>query len=193
MKLRVALFGHSYVKDLKKFGETSIHFSGDVEFALGYFPIPGATFSTFIEDFSYFDALKEFQPHYIIVILGGNDLKTSVKLGEIYKTCSEFYKILRNFFPDSIIISAQIENRFYNPNNRFGSPCAKTFDFLRRHFNKHLKSKPYKDFILQVQGPNRLDKRENYRDAVHLSSLGLRKYLEIIRRTLSYVYSQRPL
>ena len=194
MKLKVALFGHSYIRDLKSLGETNICDLGDAEFSLKYFSYPGATFSTFINGQRNFDALKVYQPHYIIVILGGNDLKVSVQLSDIYKECTDVYRILRETLSQAIIIASQIENRFYEPDNGFGSPAAKTFDFLRRHFNHFLKNKAFKDFLLQVQGPNRLDKKENYRDAVHLSPLGLRKYFAIIRCTLSYAYrNKQPL
>ena len=192
MNLKVAIFRHAYVRDLEGLGEKIIYLSNDVEFSLGYFYVPGATFGTFIDNLDHFTDLKDFQPHYIIVVLEGNDLQANIDLSEIYKHCSEFYGLLRASFPDSVIIASQIENRFYNINNRFCSPGARLFDYLRRNFNKHLKNKSFKDFLLQVQGPNHLDNRINYRDAVHLSPVGLRKYFEIIRRTLDYAYSKRP-
>ena len=95
MKLKVALFGHSYIRDLKSLGETNICDLGDAELSLKYFSYPGATFSTFINGQRNFDTLKVYQPHYIIVILGGNDLRVSVQLSDIYKECTEFYKILK--------------------------------------------------------------------------------------------------
>ena len=190
MYYKLALFGHSYVRDLASLGESEIFVSG-VRFCLNYFSVPGATFSTFASNPVHIENLKIYKPDYIIVVLGGNDLKIDVELSQIYEDCSVFYKNLREICPDSVIIASQIENRFYELDNRFNSPPAKTFDYLRRHFNRFLKNKPFKDFLLQVQGPNRLDKKENYRDSVHLSHSGLRKYFAIIRSTLSYALENK--
>ena len=192
MFFKLAVLGHSYVRDLASLGECEIFVSG-IKFCLNYFPIPGATFSTFNSNPVHFENLKIYKPDYILVILGGNDLKTDVELSQIYEDCSVFYKNLREICPDSIIIASQIENRFYESNNRFNSPPAKTFDYLRRYFNRFLKNLPFKDFVLQVQGPNRLDKKENYRDSVHLSHVGLRKYFAFIRTTLSYAYESKKI
>lgn len=191
MIFKVAIFGHSYVRDLQTLGEVNIT-DCHIKFNLRYFPFPGATFNTFIDNPDCFELLKTFSPHFIIVVLGGNDLKDSVELSDIYRNCKHFYTLLRDNFPKATIIASQIENRFYLSNNRFGSPAARTFDYLRRHFNRHLNNQPYKDHILQVQGPNRLDKSENYRDFVHLSQLGLRKYFRIIVCTLTFAIRKDP-
>lgn len=144
-----------------------------------------------MENRNYFESLKVENPDFLIIILGGNDLKVNVELSLVYEDCARFYNILREFLPDSIIIASQIENRFYKCNNRFGSPSAETFDFMRRHFNRHLKNKPFKDCLLQIQGPNRLDSEDNFRDGVHLNINGLTKYFDIIEGTLSYAYTKK--
>ena len=187
MHFKLALLGHSYVRDLASLGEHEITVSG-AKFSLNYFSIPGATFSSLISNSVHLESVKSYKPDYIVVILGGNDLKIDVELSQVYKDCSTFYEKLREFCPNSIIIASQIENRFYEANNRFNSPPAKTFDYLRRHFNRFLKNKPFIDFLLQVQGPNRLDKRDYYRDDVHLSRSGLSKYFTIIECTITFVY-----
>lgn len=190
MNFRVSIVGHSYVRDLSHFGINHFNLSG-VTFHLNFRSVPGATFSSLSGNHSFFGNLKSDDPDFVIVILGGNDLKANTELTQIYLDCENFFKSLRASLPNSCIIAAQIENRFYKPDNRFGSPPSKTFDFLRRHFNRHLRNKPYKDFILQVQGPGRLDNRNHYRDSVHLNRAGLSKYMNLIEGNLAYVYKKK--
>ena len=190
MVYRVCLFGHSYVGDLSRYGKTEISVNG-IDFSLDYIFVPGATFSTFINNSLHFDQLKVLSPDFVVVILGGNDIKIDVDLSKIYEDCTRFYNLLRERLPSAVIIAAQIENRFYLDTNRFGCPPADKFDFLRRHFNRFLKNKAFKDCLLQVQGPGRLDNEENYRDRVHLNYLGISKYFEIIENCLSYAFTKK--
>ena len=190
MVYRVTLFGHSYVGDLSRCGKTEISVD-NIDFSLNYIFVSGATFSTFIDNPSYFDQLKSRSPDFVIVILGGNDIKINIDLAQNYNDCTRFYTLLREKLPNVVIIASQIENRFYSEQNTFGSPPSEKFDYLRRHFNRFLKNKAFKDCLLQVQGPGRLDNKENYRDEVHLNSLGINKYLEIIENCLLYAYTKR--
>ena len=190
MDYRVTLFGHSYVGDLSRYGKTKISVN-NIDFCLDFIFVPGATFSTFINNPWYFDQLKARSPDFVIVILGGNDIKTDIDLAKNYEDCTKFYNILRERLPSAVIIAAQIENRFYLEGNRFGCPPSEKFDHLRRHFNRFLKNKAFKHCLLQVQGPGRLDDRENYRDRVHLNIVGIKKYFEIIENTLSYAYTKK--
>ena len=156
MKFNVVVFGHSYVRDLSRQGITEFSMA-DNSFRLDYVSLPGANFCSF-DHTDHFEVVKSKKPDFVVVILGGNDLRVKTDLSKVYADCTRFYNTLRDFLPDSIIIASQIENRFYQDNNRFGCPPGKQFDYLRRHFNRFLKNKKFKDCLLQVQGPNRLDK-----------------------------------
>ena len=190
MVFEVCIFGHSYVRDLAQVGKHEILVSDNI-FHLNYITVPGATFETFLNNETYFENLKSLKPDFVVVILGGNDLKADVDLYVNYKCCTRFYKTLRDKVPGAVIIASQIENRFYTEDNRFGCPSGKTFDFLRKYFNRFLKNKNFKDCLLQIQGPSRFDHIENYRDGVHLNNLGLSKYWEIIENTMSYAYVKK--
>ena len=127
-----------------------------------------------------------FQPDFIIVILGGNSISNNVDNYTIISQCKEFYKILRFFFQTSVIISAQVELRFYKPKNKFNCPCIESFKKRRSELNKCLNRLKDNDSLLMVAGPNRLDNEGYYRDEVHLNRLGLRKYLTFIKSTVDY-------
>ena len=99
-------------------------------FFLKFLPFPGATFCTFIDNPALFERIKETNPDFVIVILGGNDLKANIELSHIYDRCKSFYTTLRSYLPNSWIIASQIENRFYHPQNRFGSPPIRRLWFF---------------------------------------------------------------
>ena len=92
--------------------------------------------------------------------------------------------------PDSIIIASHIENRFYSRDNYHNSPLPEQFDYLRRHFNRFLKNKKFKDCILQVQGSDRLDNPEFYANGVHLNAEGLNRFFTFIVATVSFAYNK---
>ena len=184
----VVVFGHSYVRDLATLDRTQLDIEGNV-FHLSYITVPGGTFSTFINNRRYLEQLKAKSPDFVIVVLGGNDLKYDVDLSENYEKCFTFYNLLRQTVrPDTLVVASQIENRFYKPNNRFGWPPGRAFDLKRRRFNEFLKNKPFQDSLLKVEGPDLLDKKENYRrDGVHLNGLGLNRFFGAIEDKLNEV------
>ena len=104
MIFEVCVFGHSYVRDLSHLGKSEIVISDNI-FKLNFVSVPGATFSTFLSDPTYFEHLKSQQPDFVIVILGGNDLKADVELSVTYENCRKFYEALRVSIPDSVMIA----------------------------------------------------------------------------------------
>ena len=93
--------------------------------------------------------------------------------------------------PNAIVISAQVEVRFYNEGNRFGAPTYQNFKSIRNAFNTYLKRMKYKDNILIIAGSGRLDNRDYYRDQVQLNRQGLLTYMSIIKTTVSYVLANK--
>ena len=182
---RVTFFGHSYVRDLMKTTPIRMQIN-NADLELTFITVPGGTFRTFLENVVYFDRLKEIDPHFTIVILGGNDLRANKPIQTNYQDCYRFYTTLKNYVPNTCIIGTEIENRFYKPNNRFGWPNDETFNRMRQQFNRFLWRQSFKDFVLRVQGPNLLDHESNYRDGVHLNYRGMRRFNELIKDSLTY-------
>ena len=149
-----------------------------------YIGVSGGTFKTFLNNPSYFKKLKETSPDIVVAILGGNDIKDEATLDRNFKECLSFYKTLRQTVPNAYILASQVETRYCRPNNRHGCPTHPIFDDLRRRFNKFLEDLKYHDFVLEIEGDEHLDGRENYRDGVHLSNKGFEKYLDIIQCSL---------
>ena len=186
-QFRVAFFGHSYVRDLRNFLPKKLLIN-DVEFDLSFITVPGGTFHTFLDNKFYFDRLKEIDPHFTFVFLGGNDLRANAPLRDTSQACTQFYWILRDYIPKSCIIGSEIENRFYKPNNRFGWPTDGTFNRMRQRYNRIFRRCTLKDFVLRIEGPDLLDHQRNYRDGVHLNQGGLRRLHQLIVDSLIRIF-----
>ena len=185
--MKVLLFGHSYVKDLKNLGYKSF-VSNNVTFQLEYLYQPGGSYELFLNDHSLLNSAFEYQPDFIIVIIGGNALNNSKPDEEIRKQCRDFYQMLRNGLPNTTIIAAQLELRFYESNNRWNAPDSAEYLRRRNNMNTFLKRLKLKDALMMVAGKNRIDCASYYRDGVHLNRVGLIKYFDFIKCTLAYQY-----
>ena len=189
--MKVSVFGHSYVRNLwSAFEQNTITAHEGIELDIEYFGSSGATFRFFLDNPFHVNALVNSKPEFIVVILGGSDLKAHRPLQDIYHDCTKFYELLRDKLPASIIIASKIENRFYSRDNYHNSPLPEQFDYLRRHFNHFLKNKKFKDCILQVQGSDRLDNPEFYGDGVHLNADRLNRFFTFIVATVSFAYNK---
>ena len=92
----------------------------------------------------------------------------------------------------SKIVAAQVELRFYKVDNRWDCPVGNDYHQRRVALNNFLKALKYKDHILMIAGPNRLDNRSLFRkDGVHLTDEGLLKYYSYIKRVVKYII-ERP-
>ena len=179
----ITFIGHSYVRDLAKLGHKTLLIDS-VQYKLEYIASPGGTFQTFLRKPAFFQRLQASEPDFTFVILGGKDLKMNINLQDIFDDCQAFYRMVKDYIPNSCIIASEIENRFYKPNNRWGWKEG-AFDVMRRRFSNWLQKKSFKHYLLKIQGP--LDHEENYRDGVHLGRIGMDRYCNILDSTISYV------
>ena len=185
--MQVLVVGHSYVCDLSEDGSDWFEV-GEQKVEIQYFGKRGASYDTFLNNPQLFDDLSQFKPDIVIVILAGNSIRNSVTNKEIYYKATEFYKKLRVIYPLSKIVAAQVELRFYKVGNRWNCPVGNDYHKRRVALNNFLKALKYKDHILMIAGPNRLDNRSLFRrDGVHLTDEGLLKYYSIIKRVVKYI------
>lgn len=153
---------------------------------INYKYFPGANYSTFLSDNSLLLQSIVDKPEVVVVILGGNSISRDVTNFEVFKQCRAFYKLLRDHLPNSRIIAAQIELRFYETPNRFGAPGPEDFRKRRNQLNRFLQTLKLKDNLLIIAGPGRLDNQQYYKDSVHLNKVGLRVYMSILKTTIDY-------
>ena len=183
--MRVALFGHSYVRDLQTYldrNRLQLCDSRDgIFFEAETFCFPGATFSRFVEEPNLLNDLVSFCPDIVCVILGGNDLKTDYPLANVRADCKHFYELLKSRLPNCYIIAGQIESRFHRIPNRHKTPLEPVFSALANSFNCWINKQSFKDRILGLKGVSKLSKPIFYRDHTHLNTLGLARLLELVR------------
>ena len=179
--VHVAIFGHSYVRDLSNLNRFLVSTGSGVDFRLHYFHHPGATFETFLKQPRRFDSLVDCNPRIVICLLGGNDIRTNVDLKIVYEHAKEFYKLLKSKLPKSLIVASQVEDRYLKSENRFGTPPEALFHKLANHLSRAIKNITHKDKLLMIRGRALLsNKRFFVTENVHLNQLGLNKLFDLI-------------
>ena len=147
----------------------------------------GGSYQTYLDNNYLFERARLTNADVVLVILGGNAISNDVTNPEIYAVARKFYTKLRESFPNSKIIAAQVECRYYQPENRWNCPSGKGYCKRRIALNNFLKRLKTKDHILMISGDNRLDQEKYYHDAVHLNTAGLRYYLDCIKKVVNFI------
>ena len=156
--MNVLVIGHSYVKDSSKLGHNSFTIDQN-HYNVKFWYKSGATYKKFAEDRSFDQKIQIYDPDYIVVVLMGNSLTQNNSNSDIYAECREFYDNLKSAAPDAVIISAQIEARYYKPNSKWNAPVGEEFFKRRLILNKFQCRLKQKRFVLSVTGPGRLDNK----------------------------------
>lgn len=183
--MKIAIFGHSYVRDLELLGHSDFVIS-EVPVSFQYFAFPGAGFRKFLNNPRLLDEVVLEKPDILVIILGGNDIKVNVELKEIKENCKEFFRLFRSKLPDSFFVATQVEFRHSEKVNRHGSPSEKLFRKLALHFNNWLNRQKFKDKIFVVNGNTKLcDVGLFQKDGVHLNLEGLEVYFDLLISALS--------
>ena len=178
--MRIAIFGHSYVRDLGTLGTNSINIRNSIN-ELVYFSFPGACFNKFLHNTKLLNELVACKPDVVIVILGGNDIKVQTDLDIVKSDCQSFYLTLKSALPSVRIIASQIEHRHLETINRYGTPSATLFKKLANSFNRWLVRQPFKDKILILNGAEKLSDQKYFKaDGTHLNIEGLSLLINLI-------------
>ena len=155
--MRVLLVGHSYVRELKKLCYTKFT-TENTTFYVEYLYRAGGDYCTFLEDTSLLDFAEEYQPNYVIVILAGNAINNDISPSDLYYKARKFYSLLKEKLPDSKIIAAQPELRYYKKDNQWNAPEPDEYLQRRSAFNNFLRRCKENDAIMLIDG--RLDQGE---------------------------------
>ena len=188
--MQVLVVGDSHVANIGRLGSGRfMHVNHQVN--IQYFGIKGAGFATFTPE-KLSKLSQWYKPEIIISIIGGNTVSSTEDTKEIYRVGETYYKDLKEAFPGATIVATQIEARSYLPNNRFGAPGYEIFQSRRVAVNNFIKALRYKDHVLMIGGPNRLDNLSLYEsDGVHLTPVGYAKFYSLIKKLVKYVIDRR--
>ena len=147
----------------------------------------GHSYTDYLEDPDLYNRVKRHDPDIVFVVLAGNAIRNNVTNVEICTLATRFYNKLRATFPNTQIVSAQIEKRWYREGNRWNCPAEVEFQRRRVALHNFYRRLRLKNYTLLVAGRNRLDNRTYYRDEVHLNQAGLQFYAQMVRNTVSYI------
>ena len=178
-RVKVGILGHSYVRDLSQLNQFEVTTSSGIQFELRYFHHAGARFETFLNQHWRFDSIRDYKPDITIVVLGGNDLCEWIPLKEIKDNAVDFYKLLRKKLPDTLIVATQVEIRYLEHPNFYGTPTTEQFSKLANFFNKFLSKGKFKDKLFMIKSS--LSNPNYYReDHIHLNQVGIQKLLSLL-------------
>ena len=187
--MKVALLGHSFVRDLEAHARASA--SGSAH-AFAYFWKPGSCFNHWLNWPSQLRECITFNPDIIYIVLGSNSIVESILLCETKQNAKSFYKALKEALPSTLIIQCEVESRYLCYPNSRGTPSHTEYHRLRRRLNQYLCSDKTKDFFCNIGGPGRLDDEKFYKsDKIHLNSLGLQQYWSCINNHLDYIIANK--
>ena len=128
--------------------------------------------------------------------MGGNSIVDSVTNGEIKTLAHDFYSKLNEAVrPECLRLAVQIENRFVEEGNRFGTPSASEFN-QRRHvinnfYNKNLKKLKLVNNVILLGKLEYLNDPKFFEDGVHLRKEYMFGYEEVILNGLVYAIEYR--
>ena len=186
--VRVAILGHSYVKNLHALSIKNGYLDNGTEFEIKYFFKGGSCFEYWLDWPQKLHDCLEYKPHILFIVLGGNSLVENVRVSHIRKQAITFFKVIKNNLPKVILVPVQVECRFLESVNKFGTPPYSRYRLIRNKLNKAFQKIENKDFLCCIAGKNRLDNIEYYcSDRIHLNSQGIKLYFRCIIKTLNFI------
>ena len=184
--MKIALVGHSFVRDLESHG-SPLALAHDFAF----FWKPGSCFDFWSRYPRQLQLCVNFAPDIIYVILGSNSIVDSIPLCETKQNAKELYRLLREELPGAFIVQCEIEDRYLSVVNYKGTPPHVEFHKLRRSLNKHLGSNRAIDSFCNIGGPGRLDNENFYKsDKIHLNASGLSCYWDCLGSHIDFIISK---
>ena len=198
--MNVVLFGHSYVRDLRRCrpwdGILSLRNGENVSLHYEFRPFPTRDFAYFLENPREVERIATLHPHVVVTVLGGNSIVGDISNSQIKHQAHEFFSLLRETVgPACVILAVQVEPRFVEAGNRFGAPAADEFNrrrqLINNYMNKTLKQKGFIDRMIILGSTNFMNNPANFSDGVHLTGDALLRYKDSIVNGIRYALERR--
>ena len=193
--MKILLFGHSYVRYLERLGkwdrELSLTSGKKVDCKFLFKSHPGKDYEYLLNNPQEFEIVRLINPDIIVVILGGNSISYKHSNTEITDLASEFYNKLKQVVrSDCLRLAVQIEPRFVDAGNKFGTPEAKEYNrrrtIVNNYVNKRLKKYVLVDNVILLGSVNYVRDPKYFSDGAHLKTGGLKMYKEAVLGGLKY-------
>ena len=152
---------------------------------------PGKDYEYLLSNPQEFEIVRLINPDIVVVILGGNSISDNHSNTEINDLASKFYNKLKQVVrPDCLKLAVQIEPRFVDAGNKFGTPEAEEYNRMRtvvnNYVNKRLKKYGLVDNVILLGPVNYLRDLKYFSDGVHLKTEGLQMYKKAVLGGLEY-------
>ena len=189
--VKVLIMGSSHVCKLDQFISSKslkLH-QHEVEFKFdGH---SGASFKTYIERPHLLTSALKFQPHIIVVILGGNSIVKQTTDPQIRVDCHHFYQALQAAVPiHAKILGTEVFMRRLWSSPR--TPTPPDFERSRDMLNNFLRTLLPADDIIELTGKTCLDSHGATYDGVHLREPALKLlWTKIVRAVSEVLMPQR--
>ena len=185
---RLVILGHSWVERLSRLGIKSLKQDGR-KVEVDYKFKRGLTFEQIIGDERLLHEVGKYLPHYVLVILGGNDVGSPKHIEEVENECAIFHSMLREFVPQAVIITSQMENRFYDEDNEWGAPTGEEFEKKRKRYNRFVHwSLREKDYLLRMGAPAHQEDQSCFEDCAHLTPEEYGNLFDRIKGVLTHIH-----
>lgn len=194
--MKVLLFGHSYVNNLRNLGgwDRSLNLSTgnsiDLEFA--FHSRPGKDYNFFNNNPEEFDRITDVKPDILVCIVGGNLIVESVSNDQLRQEALKFYRNVGEVAnPNCKVLATQVEPRYAAAGNRFGTPQIDEYNrkrqLINNFVNKSLRQNRHLvDHMVMLGSINQFSVDKFKQDGVHLKLEGLQLYRECIINTIKY-------
>ena len=187
-EIKLTVVGHSYVRRLMEYRQRRVQHPeklelGGKKFNLSYVHKGGVDYHFYNRSQRYKNKIIATSPQIIIVILGGNRVCSTQPVPEISIQMRQFHAWLKSTFPQTFIITAEVEPRFsFNPllppNHR-----EESFKARRSAFNQAVKRNRDKHLMLRLA--DLLCDRDYFTwNGVHLEDLGNKVYWSALKGCL---------
>ena len=194
--MKVLLFGHSYVHYLRRLGNwnrcVKLQSGEEVELEFVFHSRPGKDYWFFNNNPEEFDRISNEKPDILVCVLGGNSIVESVSDDQLRLEAQEFYGNVRKVAgPSCRILAAQVEPRYAEEGNKFGTPQLELFNKRRQLINNYInktlrKSRKLVNNMIMLGSINFFNEEKFKADGVHLNDEGLNMYKECILNTILY-------
>ena len=199
--MKILMFGHSYVNYLKDLGDWNREIclsSGervDCQFLFrGY---SGKDYQFLLNNPTEFRMIELVNPDIIVIVLGGNSISNNITNTEINDLALQFYTQLNTVVrPECLKLAVQVEPRFVQEGNRFGTPGPDEYNkrrtILNNFVNKKLKQKNHLiDNVVLLGSIEYLREAKYFTDGVHLTKEGLLRYKDALLGGITYALENR--
>lgn len=188
--VKVAVLGHSYVRDLRSVFNYDLDPS-ECAIDFRFFFKPGATVRGVSINDTFIRNCLEWEPQILCLILGGNDIRWDWDIKETFEIYKSLCLKIKERLPNLVLICSTVEPRFALENRRHNTPPPEQYRVAAKAFNRLLKKWNVPEYRFMTWGANRLENINLFaNDYVHLNMNGKKVMWRLVYDLVSKVVTE---